>query len=489
MNLYHPKKDILLAITLATLPLTGFSQPHKEKHFGMDAPFRITDLPEGRVRSKLDKLPEIRKQKALKWLHSFSFTEHDLKHLQIDNEGGVLYSDTFLPEEGGSVTMPATTAQTQAITSTEAFTLHSKPGATKVIYLDFDGHTLTGTAWNASTGVATLYAKAFDTDGALNIFSGTELSQIAEIWHRVAEDYAPFDVDVTTQLPASFGPKVGRVLITTNVDANGKMMPSSTAGGVAYVNVWGASNYASYYSPALIYYNNLASNPVYIAEAAAHEMGHNLGLSHDGTSNVGYYTGQGSGFTSWAPIMGVGYYKNVTQWSKGEYPLANQKQDDIYVISRKLAYRADDHGNNALSPTFLAVAASGTITASNPETDPRNTNRSNKGIIGTRTDVDFFAFTTGAGPININVSPAWEAFYRPSSRGADLDIQVTLYDQKGIQMAQNDPLDETDAVISATVPAGQYYLAVTGVGNSVTTYSDYGSLGQYFISGTVSVTR
>ncbi len=487
MNLDQPlKTKALLTILLATLPLTAFSLPHKEKHFGLDAPFQIEDLPPGHVRSKLDSLPEVHKQKALKWLHSFSFTEHDLAYLHIDDEGGVLYADTFLPDEGTAISS-ATTAQTQAITSVEAFSLHSKPGATKVIYLDFDGHVMTGTAWNASTGAATLVAKAYDTDGDIANFSSTELSQIAEIWHRVAEDYAPFNVDVTTQLPAIFNSQTGRVLITKNVDANGISMPSSSAGGVAYVNVWGNSRYASYYSPALIYYNNLGSGfPTYVAEAAAHEMGHNLGLSHDGTTTQAYYYGQGSGFVSWAPIMGAAYYNNVTQWSKGEYLNANQKQDDISIIGTKLTYRADDHGNNTLSPTFLAVNATGVITASNPETDPNNTNPSNKGIIGTATDVDFFAFTAGAGPININVTPAWEAFYRPSSRGANLDVQVTLYNQSGVQVAQNDPLNETDAVISATVPAGQYYLAIRGVGNSVTPYSNYGSLGQYFISGTVT---
>ena len=45
-------------------------------------------------------------------------------------------------------------------------------------------------------------------------------------------------------------------------------------------------------------------------------------------------------------------------------PLANQKQDDITLISKKLAYRTDDHGDGILSPTFLAVDATGAITAS-----------------------------------------------------------------------------------------------------------------------------
>lgn len=89
-------------------------------------------------------------------------------------------------------------------------------------------------------------------------------------------------------------------------------------------NVFGLSNYHSYYSPALVYYNNMAGGinagtETYIAEAAAHEFGHNLGLSHDGTTTgTTYYAGHGSGLVSWAPIMGVGYYNNVTQWSKDE---------------------------------------------------------------------------------------------------------------------------------------------------------------------------
>ncbi len=490
MTLYRPNKTkILLAITLATLPLTAFSQPHREKHFDANVPFNMEDLPAGHFRSKMEALPEKHKQKALKWMHSFSFTEHDLKYMHVDNEGGIFYSDTFLPEQGSAPTSSAV-AQPLAITAVEAFTLHSKPGATNVVYLDFDGQAISNTAWNASSGIATLNAKAYDTDGNLAAFSATELGQIAEIWHRIAEDYAPFNVDVTTELPASFGPTVGRILITQNVDANGNNMPAFGAGGVAYVNVWGFSNYASYYSPALVYANALGSGfPPYVAEAASHEMGHNLGLSHDGfndgTTILDYYTGHGTGFVSWAPIMGVGYYTNITQWSSGEYQFATQPQDDINLISAKLTFRPDDHGNDILAPTPLSVDAAGAITASNPETDPHNLSASNKGVIETRNDVDYFSFDAAAGPISINVTPAWEAFYRASLRGANLDIQATLYDQNGVQVAQNDPLTETDAVISATVSAGRYYLAISGVGNTVTPYSDYGSLGQYFISGTI----
>src|SRR5687767_11278312 len=32
----------------------------------------------------------------------------------------------------------------------QTFLLHSRPAATKVVYLDFDGHTTSGTSWNTS---------------------------------------------------------------------------------------------------------------------------------------------------------------------------------------------------------------------------------------------------------------------------------------------------------------------------------------------------
>ena len=72
----------------------------------------------------------------------------------------------------------------------------SRPGAKKLAYLDFDGHLTSGTLWNKS--VETL---AFDRDGNLTGFSNAELREIVAIWRAVAEDYAPFDIDITTGGP------------------------------------------------------------------------------------------------------------------------------------------------------------------------------------------------------------------------------------------------------------------------------------------------
>jgi hypothetical protein len=473
------------------------AQPGQSIMHGKGAPFQLSDLPQSsRLRKSLEALPAIEKGRAMNKLHGFSFPKNDVDVLEADSEGAIFYSESHLPQNVSvSPSVDTTTALT--LPPIDVLKLHSRAGATRVLFLDFDGHVITGTAWNVNT--PTYVALPFDIETIPNpAFNSDELNRIHEIWHRISEDYAPFDIDVTTEEPANFGPTVGRILFTKDIDANGTQMPSYGAGGVAYVNVYGVNNYATYYSPALVYYNRLGPNhPPYMAEAGSHEFGHNLSLTHDGTTNgaanlncpgtLGYYCGQGSGLVSWGAIMGVGYYTNVTEWSKGEYTYANNTQDDLAIISGKLPYRVDDRGNSIATTTQLLVESDGSILNTTPQNDPNNTDPNNKGIIETSTDIDTFYLDVGAGSINITVSPSWAAFARSGTvndlRGGNLDIKATLYDQSGSQIATNDPNNDTKATISTTVSMGRYFLRVSGVNNSVTPYSVYGSLGEYFISG------
>jgi hypothetical protein len=116
---------------------------------------------------------------------------------------------------------------------------HSLVGASRVLYLDFTGMTITGTAWNDWRAVASWTALPFDTDGNTSSFSASERQVISRVWNRMAEDFAPFGVDVTTEPPAAFGSNVGRLLITRTTDANGIFLPGGeNAGGIAYVGVF-----------------------------------------------------------------------------------------------------------------------------------------------------------------------------------------------------------------------------------------------------------
>lgn len=348
------------------------------------------------------------------------------------------------------------------------FELESKPGNPRTIYLDFTGDTITGTGWNTSFG-ATIVAEPWSQDATPGAFSNSELTAIHSIWARVAEDYAPFNVNVTTKdLGVSainradtsdqvFGT---RVLMTT---ANNSVKASCGCGGIAYVGVF--DTVGSYYQPAFVFNTGTKS----AAEAASHEAGHNMGLGHDGTQTTGYYTGQGS----WAPIMGVGYSVPIVQWSKGEYSGANQTEDDYVIMAGNgLLAAVDDHGNGVSNATALTDAAFIV-----------------DGIIATPTDSDVFTFTSGGGSMTLAANPA--------TVSPNLDLSMELRTSAGALVATSNPASATTntdvatglgASLSVTIAAGTYTVHLDGVGqgNVLTTgYTDYGSLGRYRLTGTL----
>jgi Ca2+-binding RTX toxin-like protein len=98
------------------------------------------------------------------------------------------------------------------------------------------------------------------------------------------------------------------------------------------------------------------------------------------------------------------------------------------------------------------------------------------GIIERNTDIDYHSFVAAAGSITIAVNPF--------TRGPNLDIWAGLYNSAGTLLTSSNPVDLLSASITTTVTAGTYYLAIDGVGKGdplSTGYSDYGSLGQYYI--------
>jgi PKD repeat protein len=348
----------------------------------------------------------------------------------------------------------------------QTFTLNSRPGSKRVIYLDFDGHQTTGTAWNASYGsLINSPAYTTDTDPA---FSTAELQNIQTMWKQVAEDYAPFDVNVTTQDP---GPAAitrsgtGDEYYGTRVVITRDNFAACGCGGFAYLTAFNDTD--DYYKPAFVFNTSLIG----AGEAISHEVGHNLGLNHDGiVGGAAYYEGHGSGATGWAPIMGAGYYQKLVQWSKGEYSGANNTEDDIAKIpSYGATLMVDDHSDTATGATVLDAAANGGTST-----------LSGRGLIGLRGDIDYFSFVSGAGSYSlaVNLAP-----YSP-----DLDIQAKLYNSAGTLIATSNPVDTLPAALSGSLAAGTYFLAIDGVGKGdplTTGYSDYGSLGRYTVSGTV----
>lgn len=354
---------------------------------------------------------------------------------------------------------------------------HSKPSAPKKIYLDFDGHVVSGTSWNNQNygnGFVTgsvINGRAYSIDSDLSTFSNSELTAIREVWARMAEDFAPFQVDVTTEYPGeeifSSGGEAIRVLISTDIDAVTGVQWFPTSAGVAYLNSWNFTDG----SPVWVFYNRLGtSNSKNIAEAGSHEVGHSFNLAHDGRSSPAetYYGGHGSGATGWAPIMGVGYNRPLVQWSKGEYPSANQAQDDLAIISSNVALEPDDHGDTTAASTALVVGADGSFSAS--------------GLITTRNDKDAFRFFTQTGSVTINVAP-----FETSTGKANLDAELKILDASGTVVSTVNEPASLGSSLTIELQKGNYTVVVDGVGKSAVSgdagYSDYASIGQYQVTG------
>ena len=350
----------------------------------------------------------------------------------------------------------------------DVFKLHSNPNSTKIIYLDFDGHNITNSKWNEGR-IPVIVAPPCNWEGDPGTFSAYEQSQIRQIWASVAEDYAPFDVDVTTEYmgedfitrsntsDAHYGL---RVLLAPNISSWW-----GNFGGYSFVDIF--STIGTYRQPSIVFVDVLFYYLKYIAECTSHESGHAFGLSHQGTSALDYYEGYGAGDTSWAPIMGTGYYKNLVQWSKGEYPDANNHEDELAIITGKhLPYRADDH------PDAIAGVVSWIENASS----------SVSGIIERTGDVDVVGFRAGAGSIALRcVLPA---------SVSNLDVLLELLASNGTVLVASNPVNERAASLgfTTTLPNTYYYARVSGVGrgllalNETGAYSNYGSLGTYTLA-------
>ena len=372
----------------------------------------------------------------------------------LQYEGEVVLAESFELQTStnydNSAAEASTLSEAPPFPVSDTFNLSSLPGSNFTIYLDFDGHTTTGTQWNTDFGE--VITPAYDTDGDVSTFSMDEIEDIQRAWLRVSEDFAPFNINVTTAEPpvsdlirSDASDTRWGVRVVSGVDT----FHLGGTGGLAYLTSFNANTD----TPAFVFNSGLIG----LAETISHEAGHTLGLGHDGTSVDEYYLGHGSGVTGWAPIMGAGFFQNLVQWSAGEYTDADNGEDDLSIITSQngFNYRVDDHGGT----TGTATAISGG-TAS--------------GIIERSIDMDYFQFTTTGGDVTID----------PFYESPNLDILAILYDSSGTQIQTSNPTGALNASF-ADLAAGTYYVSIDGTGEGDvlgTGYSDYASLGQYTIT-------
>jgi hypothetical protein len=340
--------------------------------------------------------------------------------------------------------------------------LDSVPGSTAVIYLDFDGQTVTGTPWN------TAY-----TSGAPIVAEPSTLSDntIHGVWKRVAEDFAPFNISVTNiesrYLNAPQNRRI-RIIITPSYEWYG-----TGAGGVAYYGSFRNSGD----TPAWVFESRVGYTEKNVSEVCSHEAGHTFDLRHDGldVADEEYYSGHGTGATSWAPIMGVGYSRTIVQWSKGDYYDANRTEDDLALIasaSNGISFRVDQYANTTASAqTISHNAQTGAVNVS--------------GVIETGSDADVFRIPAFGGPLSLVVSMTGQS----DSPSPNMDVRAELLNSAGVVIETANPAGAATATINRNLTTGTYYLRVSGsnfgspLAANPTGYTDYGSIGQYWITG------
>lgn len=321
---------------------------------------------------------------------------------------------------------------------------------TPTIFIDFDGHLVTGTSWNGGQPIHCVSANFTD-------------AQIIEMFNRVAEDYRPFELNITTDstkfLAAPLNRRMRIIVTTTSAWKPG-------VGGIAYIGSFTAGTDV----PAFVFPDRLAMAPKYTAECISHESGHTLGLVHQSTWTQNgnnctlveqYATGSGSGQTGWAPIMGNSYYKNMTGWNYGPTNYGcTYVQDNLTVITSQngFTYRGDDFASN-LDSIVTTVNSSFSV----------------NGIISTNLDEDAFKYTLAEGAmIHLEATP-----FRLTTENtaANLDLKLELYDESKQLIGTYDPIQQLNITIDTILNSGTYYMLLSGTGNANT--AGYGSIGSY----------
>lgn len=317
--------------------------------------------------------------------------------------------------------------------------LDSRPEAVPVLYLDFDEATVVDPNWSAQPIVAAE--------------SGLSVEDITRVWRRVAEDYRPFRINVTTD-PARYAAarpmQRMRCIITTSSAWYGAV------GGVAGLFSWREAGVETKTDDmpcwAFSDQNPFADD---IALAVSHEAGHTIGLYHDGLKNAAgvetdeYYTGHGSSVT-WGPIMGAPYGQELIQWNAGDYAsgakVANNPQDDVAEIAgvaNHTGFAAERRADTLADAGRLAVAADGVTV-------------DHRGLIETGGAESWLLVAAGAGPVTLALAEDDDA----DADAANFDGSLTLATTAGVTLATVDTNGTRFPQLSTTVAAGVYVLRV-----------------------------
>lgn len=202
----------------------------------------------------------------------------------------------------------------------------SNPGAYHTLYLDF-GEFTSSTAWPnvegqnhppRSGGPITSPAM-FDASSPENYTPAEKATYIHEVWRRVAEDFAPFDVNVTTNPPADIESRIdwGRAL---RVAIGGTINDIGYSGGVTKGYAYLLPQYQNVAFVVGRFTDQSLRPKDALASTIAHEAAHAYGTDYhyrtsgscvaqpsDGLNNTHLTTNPGLVRDKWWKGLGAGY--------------------------------------------------------------------------------------------------------------------------------------------------------------------------------------
>lgn len=361
----------------------------------------------------------------------------------------------------------------EAVASPEVLQLQSLPGAPKVIYLDFDGEVVRNTTWNIESNggqpINALDAGIFFNDTSIN-----------DIWSGIAEDYLPFNVNVTTSRAVydAASPTNRMMVIYTNTPS----IVGPGALGVAYLNSFGDES-----AKVCWVFVDTLTDIIGLATIGSHELGHTLRMEHDGINTpdgpLEYYGGHGRGDLSYTPIMGNGIDKAVSLWDPGFYPGAtNVVQDDLAIIGNILGRRPNSGGVAQMLPIAIdgSVDFEGQI------------------LFGSQTDSPSsdYSFNTSGGLVSFTAQLLKPDAPVPAEREAfisNLDLSLSILTLEGDVLATANNINIRETQLETSLPPGDFILRVSsstfaGVAGDDADfgYPTYGQFGDFHLTGNAS---
>ena len=328
-------------------------------------------------------------------------------------------------------------------------------GATATLYLDFGGHSSTTDYWAKQTSARSYTVPPIDLSGAgfdgnPAEFSPAEQLLIYNAWRVTSEDFAPFNLNVSTDYHGGFGLATGFDMVISNSNGSIFGVDSQTLGlaplatyatGFASVNVGQVflPNHSGTFGDDSDNSVRIVGIAKELGDTISHEFGHALGLNHYVAANA-----QPNAIMSTA---GVGLAPALWRAVPGF-------QDDMAIIGsaqNKIGFRPDDYANT-LQGAFALTGMGGNYAAN--------------GIIEQPADIDTFRFSAaGLTTITASVDPYVN----------DLNPRLRLYDSSGKLIALGDNASGIAASITQSLVPGTYYVDVRGNGSP-------GDAGRYALS-------